>query len=283
MRISSQDAQIMKSGSARFPMKGTNCVPSCAFYFCCANGKDGENCTGFQLLNGESKKLLERNLGEDSVKYIENSYGFIERAIQNKNFDGVEVVTRDLSRLREKAIPEPTQRPEGFLYMLKCARGVQNTSPQKSQPIERSQLNQHQEGILAMIEASRGLLSTSSRQPEPDPVECGHENGFAGMIDALRSKTQSNPNLTRAIDETQFPNFCDPMKCPPNFSRHCSANRPENYGRPCIYQTSTNEKINRPETQQRIAKSTTLLKIVHVIPNRPNFCKTKNPNGLDEQ
>jgi len=124
MKISSQDAQIMRSGSARFPMKGTTCVPACAFYWCCINGEDGKNCVGFQLINGQVKRHLQEQLGEDALKYIENSYGFIERAIQNNNLEAVEVVIRDLSQLRERAEPEKTDFGEAMVRGFSNIQGA---------------------------------------------------------------------------------------------------------------------------------------------------------------
>ena len=169
-------------------------------------------------MNGDSRKLLERNLGKDSVKYIENSYGFIERAIQNNNFEGVEVVTRDLSQLREKAFPERIERETGFSYMAKCARGVQNTpSPEDTEPEPRSNTE-----FTRMLEAS-GKGSTTREQPR-----------------TTTQKTAIMTGLLRQVDESQFPDLCNPMACPPDFARHCRANRVENYGKPCIYKTLKN-------------------------------------------
>jgi len=120
MKISAQDAQIMRDGSARFPTKGTTCAPACCFYWCCQNGEDGKDCVGFQLINGDTKRHLQEQLGEDALKYIENAYGFIQRAIQNENVEGVDVVVRDLSQLRERAEPEKTDFVEAM------ARGFTN-------------------------------------------------------------------------------------------------------------------------------------------------------------
>jgi len=205
MRISTVDAQIMRSGSAKFPVKGSNCLPSCAFYWCCGNSGDGEPCQGFFLINGDAKRLLEKQLGENSLQYIKNSYGFIERAIQNNHPEDAEVILRDMSALRERITPQPTRYGTGF---------------------------------LAMVEASRGFSNKPTH--EPDPVEREPNTGFRGMLDALRSKIESHPTLTRAIDESRFPPLCNPMSCPLDFARHCRANRPENYGKMCIYKTLKN-------------------------------------------
>ena len=212
--IPQKDANLILRQSAKFPQKGDQCNASCAFYFCCANSKDFGTCEqGFQLINGDSRKLLERNLGADSVKYIENSYGFIQRAIQNENLEGVELVTRDLSRLHEKAFPEPTQRPSGISYMAQCAFGNQNTQPENTQPETHSDSE-----FTRMLEAS-GKGSTNREESHT----------------AISKTTIRMTGMLRMVDETQFPQFCDPEKCPKDFARHCSANRPEHHGKVCIY------------------------------------------------
>jgi hypothetical protein len=113
------------------------------------------------------------------------------------------------------------------------------------------QPTQHESGFLNMLEASRGISTISTREPAP---------------------------LTRAIDESQFPTLCNPEECPPDYARHCRANRAENYGKPCIYRTPTNEQLKHSETQQRSAKT-----IDNIFPNKPNFFKPKNLNECDEE
>jgi hypothetical protein len=160
---------------------------------------------------------------------------------------------------------EEPQRESGFSYMAKCARGIQNAPPQEPEPETRS------------------------------------TEGFQGMLTAIsRTEQTDNVTLTRAIDESQFPDFCNPMKCPPDYARHCSANRPENYGKRCVYKTLTTEEMKHPETRaidnNKLKNLLDRLEIVekelrnaenspkneHIIPSRPNFCKPKNPNGEEE-
>jgi hypothetical protein len=211
--ISQKDANLILRKEGRFPTKGSQCNASCVFYFCCANSKDFGTCEkGFQMMNGESKRLLERNLGVDSVKYIENSYGFIERAIQNNNFEGVEVVTRDLSQLRDRTIPQPTQRPSGISYMVQCALGVSTTPRQEHAEPEQEATSE----FTRMLEASS---KGSTKREQPYTV------------------TRRMTGLLNEIDESLFPDFCNPTACPPDFARHCGANRQSHYGLPCIYKT----------------------------------------------
>jgi len=134
--IPQKDADIILRKSAKFPTKGSQCNSACAFYFCCANGKDFEECTGFQMINGQSKKLLERTLGENSLEYIQNAYGFIERAIQNNDLEAVEVVVRDLSQLRERAEPETTDFAEAMRRGFSSIQG--NVSPTAAPNLEEA-------------------------------------------------------------------------------------------------------------------------------------------------
>ena len=122
--IPQKDADIILRKSAKFPTKGSQCNSACVFYTFCGNGHDFEECTGFQMLNGESKKLLEKALGTDSVEYINNSYGFIERAIQNNDLEAVEVVVRDLSQLRKRAEPETTDFAEAMRRGFSSIQGA---------------------------------------------------------------------------------------------------------------------------------------------------------------
>jgi hypothetical protein len=138
MKISAQDAEIMRSGSARFPMKGTTCVPACAFYWCCQNGEDGKNCVGFQLINGQVKRHLQEQLGEDALKYIENAYGFIQLALKNENLEGVEVITRDVSQLRERTIPEPEETDFAAAMMRGFGNIQGNVSPMAAPSLEEA-------------------------------------------------------------------------------------------------------------------------------------------------
>jgi hypothetical protein len=132
--IPQKDADIILRKTAKFPTKGSQCNSACAFYFCCANGKDFEQCQGFLMLNGETKKLLEKNLGTDAVEYIKNSYDFVERAIANGNLEAVDVVVRDLSQLRERAEPETTDFAEAMRRGFSSIQGA--VSPMAAPSLE---------------------------------------------------------------------------------------------------------------------------------------------------
>jgi len=141
--IPQKDADIILRQTAKFPRKGDQCNASCVFYAFCANSKDFELCErGFQLINGDSRKLLERTLGTDSVEYIKNSYDFLQLASQNGNLDGVDVVTRELSALQEKAFPEPEETDFAAAMMRGFGNIQGNVSPMAAPNLEEDRREQ---------------------------------------------------------------------------------------------------------------------------------------------
>lgn len=158
----------------------------------------------------------------------------------------------------------------------------------------------HSDAVAYVV--SRMIDGHEGRNEELEPQR---KAGLIGMIEcAFRGSERTQPEprtLIQRFNENDFPKICDGKSCSVEYQRHCEANRPENYGKSCIYRTPTNEEIKRPEPQQRIAKSTlpelldrletvekevykreNSAKSVHVIPNRPSFCKPKNPDGSEE-
>jgi hypothetical protein len=110
---------------------------------------------------------------------------------------------------------EPEQRATGIRAMVNAAFRVQPTETEETEPETRLP-----SAFRSMLEAARGKGSTKSEQPH--------------------TTTTRMTGIFRQIDESQFPALCDPDQCPPDFSRHCRANRPENFGKPCIYITPKN-------------------------------------------
>jgi len=236
---------------------------------------------------------LENAIGANDIPTIITLAGEIERfktlcgytpAIQRFE-ESIKMYGHELNLLAQPAIKRALETvPRKTCSRCKCA--------ESEQP-------QHQEGFANMVQCAFGNQNTPTREPEP---ETRSTEGLRGMLEAIsRTEQTDNVTLIRAIDETQFPDFCNPMKCPPDYARHCSANRPENYGKRCVYKTLTTEQVKtHSETRQidndklnnLLARLETLEKEVvnaenspkneHIFPNRPNLCKTKNPNGLDE-
>jgi hypothetical protein len=231
-------ANVLRDGKREIRAIGDVCDASCFTWYACAHSKPNGVCEGFVLMNGETRKHLNRILNEDDAIYVQNCARMAQSECPEETR---EVMVQEVLRYIP---PKEPEHQEGFANMVECAFGNQNGQPKN---------------------------------------------------------TESEPTLTRAIDESQFPALCNPMLCPPNYSRHCEANTPAHFGQPCIYRTPTNEELKHSETRaidndklnNLLARLETLEKevvnaensaeITHVIPNRPNLCRPKNPNGLDEE
>jgi len=197
--IPKKDADIILRQSAKFPQKGDQCNASCAFYFCCQNSRDFEECKGFLMLNGESEKLLKRGLSENDLEYIENAHTFIQRSIENEQTEQATVILRDIGQLRERLTPQPTRHGSGF---------------------------------LAMLEAAHPSNPTSEPEPEQQPT-----TEFQRMLQearGTRTPVETQTLISRQTDfETQLPIICGET-CP--IKRHCSS-FPANEGNVCVKQT----------------------------------------------
>lgn len=112
--------------------------------------------------------------------------------------------------------PKPEQRTTGFRAMVKAAFHT-DTPTETAEPEEETHPTS---AFRSMLEEASGR----NKQPQT----------------AILKTTTRMTGMLRQIDESQFPEKCDPEKCPKDFSRHCRANRPENFGKPCIYITPKN-------------------------------------------
>jgi hypothetical protein len=167
-------------------------------------------------LNGNSQNLLNKTLNEDNAIYVQNTIRMAQR--NDVPIETRESLVKEVLRFVSPEESEPPQRPEGISYMAKCALGVQNTpSPEDTEPEETAQ---------STSEFQRMLGEARGRNKQP--------------YTAIPKTTMRMTGMLRQIDESQFPEFCDPEKCPPDFARHCRANRPENFGKACIYLTPRN-------------------------------------------
>lgn len=192
-----RSAQILEKGKREIRAIGDNCDPSCFTWFACANSKNDSVCKGFVLLNGETRKLINKNLTENDAIYVENCM----RIIQNGSSE--ETKEQLVQEVLRYLPPQTSPRQEGFLNMLESA------------------------------------YHTSEKQEEPESQPTSE---FRRMLDA--SSKNNQPTIERQIIPidfvSQFPDICDPTKCPPNYARHCRANREGHYGQPCIYVTLKN-------------------------------------------
>jgi len=82
----SEGRTTMKLSSAELLLKGKHeiraindpCDPSCFVWFACANSKPNGICKGFVLLDGESRKLINKNLTDDDEVYVSNCMRMIQ-------------------------------------------------------------------------------------------------------------------------------------------------------------------------------------------------------------
>jgi len=164
-------------------------------------------------MNHQTRTHLNRMLNEDDNKYIENCVNTIQRGCDEETRESL------VSEVLRYLPPKESERKEGFSAMLEASRGVQDNPTATAESEEVTHPNSE---FIRMLEAS-GKGSTTREQP--------------------RTTTQNTTmmvGLLRQVEESQFPEFCDPQKCPKDFSRHCRANRPENFGKACIYKTLKN-------------------------------------------
>jgi hypothetical protein len=125
-----RSANILLEGKREIRAIGDNCDPSCFTWFACANSKPNDVCKGFVLLNGDRRKLINNNLTENDVIYVENCM----RIIQNGNSE--EPKERLVQEVLRYIPPQPTQHQEGFLGMLEASTGMieRNTEEEKQEP-----------------------------------------------------------------------------------------------------------------------------------------------------
>jgi hypothetical protein len=125
------------------------------------------------------------------------------------------------------------------------------------------------EGFSRMLECARGTQNAPTRESEPIELSesSPREDGFVSMFTASQK---------RSIDE--FPQICT-KQCPHTQCSSWGTSAMEN--QLCRNKVPTNEQIKHSQT--RAIDPNTKLKNDHVIPNRPNFCKPKNLNGIDEE
>jgi phage head maturation protease len=106
------------------------------------------------------------------------------------------------------------------------------------------------EGFIAQLEASRGILNTSTSERTASEPETP-TSVFRSMIEEARGRKEETPTptqktaimtgLLRQVDESLFPDKCNPELCPKDFARWCRANTEKHFGEPCIYKTSRNK------------------------------------------
>ena len=199
------DANILKTGKRQIRAMGDDCNPLCFVWYGCANSKPDGTCQGFVLLDGETRRHLDKVLNEDDALYVGNC----------------------VKELQNGTAPETEERliAEVLRYL------------------SRSETQPRQSGLRAMLEAAHpSNPSTETAQPEPEERA---SLGFSAMLRAsskgekakvVERQNQSSPVIQQPtpIDfEYQLPKICDDTCF---IRRHCGA-YPAQLGNPCIKQS----------------------------------------------
>jgi len=183
----------------------------------------------------------------DNLIYLRNLVESLEDAKVRRDIDRIILYATELERFKvlcgDNGVIEKFQQSlkrvteELGLTQHPTIQRALNTTPKK-QCSECCEQPPNPEGFIAMVEASRQPTSPERLQPQ--------ETANSEFQRMLRASGNNNQPLTipsvliPAIDESQFPDLCNPAECPPNYSRHCRANRAEHYGEACIYKTVKN-------------------------------------------
>jgi hypothetical protein len=131
------------------------------------------------------------------------------------------------------------------IYIERCMEKIPQTTDSEEKETLIGEVRrylhepEHREGFRAMLES---VHPTSEKQePEPSQSEFQRMLSESSKNSNVERQIQTIPSiLFPTVNESQFPDLCDPDKCPPNYARHCRANREEHWGKPCIYKTPKN-------------------------------------------
>lgn len=166
-----RSAEILSKGKAEIRAIGEPCDPSCAMWFCCENSVPNGICKGFVLLNGESRKLLRRNMQEDDLLYLEDCVG----AVQNG------------------CAPDVKRSLTGEVF--RCLKPISDIL--EEEPIERL-------GFRGMLDH----VSKETDTPSPSqPIIRGFGRGFRGMLDEMsegKKRSIAGVMPQAGIDECNF-------------------------------------------------------------------------------
>ena len=158
----------MQEDKRFMPKKGYICSIACEFAFACINHKEGEICQGFQMLNGESARIIRHNLGEDNLKYMKNSYNFIQRSMDNGDIEAAQTIHKDIARFRDQSLEKPTPMKHDtsqFQTFLKISDQSSTQSPSNN---SRKVTQDFGSGFRAMLNAA------TSKKHESDTLEKRH-------------------------------------------------------------------------------------------------------------
>ena len=185
---------------------------------------DARSRGNYKLANGLEKALrncstLQTKLKPDNRAYLEN----IARIAKSDAWpadeqtdlliDAQQVIK--IVKQNTELYQESKQQERGFRGMVNAAFHTDTST----ETAEHEEERQPASAFRSMLEEASGKGSTNREQPYTTATMTG---------------------LLRQVDESQFPEKCNPELCPPDFSRHCRANTPAHFGEPCIYLTPKN-------------------------------------------
>jgi len=192
--VKESSANIMRQNKRVIRAISEPCDASCATWFACANSKPNGVCSGFVLMNGQTRKHLDKILNEDDAIYVQNCV----RMIQNGDMsEDKESLVEEVLRF----IPEVERQPKetGFAAMLTAARSGTPTSEHTAPEEERAT-----SGFSAMLSASSKGKKTDEETVKRalDEIEADEKKyrrqpstpikrrmGFTNMLEASQTGT----------------------------------------------------------------------------------------------
>jgi len=189
---------------------------------------------------------------EESMKMYGHELNLLDRPEIKRALETVPRKT--CSRCKCNDSEQPPQHREGFIGMLECAHGVENNPTQESESVELSQPTE--DGFTSMLTASQNR--SLDEFPQICTKQCPH----------TQCSSWGNPPMENQL--------CRNIVLTTEQMKHAQT------------RTIDNDKLNnllaRLETlEKEVVNAENSPKNEHIFPNRPNLCKTKNPNGLDEE
>ncbi len=196
-----RSAAILLKGKGEIRAIGEPCDPSCFMWFCCSNSVPDGFCKGFSLLDGESRKLLRRNLQEDDLLYLEDCVGAVQNGCRS---DVKRSLTSEVYRclkpisdiLREE---EPIERL-GFRGMLDSA------FPTAPESTPKAVIRGFGRGFVGMLDELnrdkpeiRSFVEPARKNSENPTTTIHHVFGFLDMLDDCNRKYEEEAEKAKAV------------------------------------------------------------------------------------
>jgi len=82
-------ANLLKEGKREIRSIGDVCDAACFVWYGCRNSKPNGICEGFVLMDGETRRHLNKILNEDDGKYIESCMNTVQRGCNTETQEGL--------------------------------------------------------------------------------------------------------------------------------------------------------------------------------------------------